>query len=131
MGTTYCLTRLGFGLNAALNIMTSIIRCVNKVLSIDGEVRAGTDSYIDDIVVNELVVPRSRVVELLQKYGFTSNPAEQFDGARVLGIQVTAVGDHLRWASDNKMVMVNSVLTKTQAFSWCGQLLGVSPWWVG
>jgi hypothetical protein len=37
---TYCLTRLGFGLNVALKIMTSV---VNAVLSQDPEIRAGTD----------------------------------------------------------------------------------------
>ena len=49
-GARYCLTRLGFGLNAAPKIMNVILK---NVLSLDNRVEAATDSYIDDIIVDE------------------------------------------------------------------------------
>ena len=60
---TFCLTRLGFGLNVAPKIMTAI---VNKVLAADDQIRSATDSYIDDIVVNEDKVAADQVVEHLR-----------------------------------------------------------------
>ena len=58
-GTRYCLTRLGFGLNMALNIMTAIMNAVRA----QGEnVQNATSSYIDDIFVNENIMS-SQVVK--------------------------------------------------------------------
>ena len=65
-GRKYCLTRLGFGLNVAPKIMTAI---VTKVLSLDDTVANGTDSYIDDVIVNEEVVSVNRVVSVLNRFG--------------------------------------------------------------
>ena len=62
----YYLTRLGFGLNCAPKIMTSIL---NKVLSLDDDVRSGTDAYMDDIIVNYDLVSPSRVMDHLAQYG--------------------------------------------------------------
>ena len=42
-GVTYCLTRLGFGLNCAPRIMTGILR---HVLSKDSRIESATSSYI-------------------------------------------------------------------------------------
>ena len=47
-GTKYCLTRLGFGLCVAPKVMTLILK---NVLSREDDVRNGTDSYIDDILL--------------------------------------------------------------------------------
>ena len=54
----YCLTRLGFGLNVAPQIMKTI---VNAVLSQQERIKEGTSAYLDDIYVNEDVVSSSRV----------------------------------------------------------------------
>ena len=59
---TYCLNRLGFGLNVAHKVMTAI---VNKVLAADDQIRSATDSYIDDIVVNEDKVAADQVLSLI------------------------------------------------------------------
>ena len=65
----YYLTRLGFRLNCAPKIMTSIL---NKVLSLDDDVRSGTDAYMDDIIVNCDLVSPSRVMDHLAQYGLVT-----------------------------------------------------------
>ena len=49
-GTRYCLSRLGFGLNVAPNIMMAIM---NAVRAQDENIQKATSSYIDDVFVNE------------------------------------------------------------------------------
>ncbi len=53
------LTRLGFGLSVAPRVMTAVL---NHVLSSDPQVASGTDSYIDDIAVDEDIVSCSKVL---------------------------------------------------------------------
>ena len=52
-GETYVMTRMGFGLNVAPKIMCKVLA---EVLALDRQVDAGTDAYIDDIIVNEDIV---------------------------------------------------------------------------
>ena len=49
-------------------------------------VKAGTDSYIDDIVVNEDVVPVDQVVVLLNTYGLQCKLPVALQGACILGL---------------------------------------------
>ncbi|MEM7283949.1 MAG: retropepsin-like aspartic protease [Pseudomonadota bacterium] len=65
-GRRWCLTRLGFGLNVAPMIMSAILQ---KVLSLDAVIAQGADSYIDDLYIDESVVPASVVQEHLRHYG--------------------------------------------------------------
>ena len=58
-GQVYALTRLGFGLNSAPRIMTSILK---TVLAKREDVGAATSSFIDDIMVDSSRVPSSTVV---------------------------------------------------------------------
>ena len=62
-GKIYCLTRVGFGLNSAPRIMTLIHK---TVLGKDEKVKAATNSYIDDILVDETEVKASDVVDHLK-----------------------------------------------------------------
>ena len=80
-GELYYLTKLGFGLCSDPKIMTNIL---NKVLSFSEQVRRGTDSYIDDIIVNEDVVSAEDVVSHLALYGLEAKLPESLDGGRVL-----------------------------------------------
>ncbi|XP_054267042.1 uncharacterized protein LOC128989196 [Macrosteles quadrilineatus] len=123
-GENYCLTRLGFVLNVAPKIMGSI---VNKVLSMDPIVRSATDSYVDDIVVNEEIVSSDVVIRLLETYGLTAKPAETLDGGRVLGLRLRRAGCKLMWYRDNKLKPLDQVKTKKDVFSLCGQLIGHYP----
>jgi hypothetical protein len=53
-----------------------ILPAFTKVLPLSSDANLGTDSYIDDIVVNEDVVSSERVAGHLIKYGLESKPAE-------------------------------------------------------
>lgn len=123
-GEIYCLTRLGFGLSVAPKIMSSI---VNKVLSMDPVIRSATDSYVDDIIVNEQIVDSDVVMEMLEKYGLSAKPAEPLDGNRVLGLRLNRINGKLMWGRGNKLKPLSEVRTKKDVFSLCGQLIGHYP----
>ncbi|XP_065646575.1 uncharacterized protein LOC136076869 [Hydra vulgaris] len=123
-GQRYCLTRLGFGLNVAPRIMTKILK---KVLSLDKFVESGTDSFINDIIVNNNIVSSCRVQELLKKYGSDSKLPEKLVGGRVLGLRVYKQCNQVRWKRDNIPKVPEGKMTRRQIFSWCGQLTGHFP----
>ena len=123
-GRLYCLTRLGFGLSAAPRIMTAVLR---KVLSEDPEVAAGTDSYIDDIIVNEDVVSSERVRQHLARFGLDAKESEPLDGGRVLGLRVANRDGVMMWKRDNVLTPLESNPTRRQVFSYCGRLIGHFP----
>jgi transposase InsO family protein/ribonuclease HI len=126
-GQTYCLTRLGFGLNCAPRIMTRILR---EVLAASERIRCATDHYIDDIIVMEDAVPAEEVVAHLKRYGLESKPPESLEGGRVLGLQMNRTkSGSLSFGRGNEIPVVaeNAVVTKKQLFSICGKLVGHYP----
>ena len=124
-GKRYCLTRLGFGLNVAPKIMAAIVK---KVLSMDPIVESGTDSYVDDIVVNEDVVSCEQVNKLLSTFGLDAKPPERLNGGRILGLRVFSDLDGvMRWKRDNVINAISETMTKRQLFALSGQLVGHFP----
>ncbi|XP_067943202.1 uncharacterized protein [Watersipora subatra] len=81
----FVMTRMGFGLNVAPKIMSKVL---GKVLSLDSKIEAGTDHYIDDIIVDNDKVLVAHVREHLTKYGLVTKEPECIDDARVLGLRV-------------------------------------------
>ena len=66
------------------------------MLSQDSDVKEGTLTYIDDILVKEDIVKATRVEAHLRNFGLTSKPQERVaDGARVLGLRVLKEGESL------------------------------------
>ena len=102
--------------------MTAI---VNKVLSMGDLVGAGTNSYIDDIVVNEKVVLVSRVMALPNKYGLQCKPLVALENAQVLGLQMDKRGDIIAWRCDNRIDALLGGMMKCQLF--CGKLVDHFP----
>ena len=125
-GCVYVLTRLGFGLTSAPKIMTKVL---GKVLSLREDVRLGTGSYIDDIMVDTSVVSSETVRQHLQEFGLVCKEPVPLSQARVLGLKVYSGGDGkpLRWRRDNTLPERGTQLTKRQVFSICGQLVGHYP----
>ena len=127
-GSTYALTRLGFGLSCAPRIMTMIL---GKVLSLDPRIREATDHYIDDIVVRESVVSAQKLREHLARYGLVTKEPESLDGGRLLGIALSRAPDgHLRMSRGTALAefeLVQANLTKRGLFSLCGRLVGHYP----
>ncbi|QQP36959.1 Putative LOC101237757, partial [Caligus rogercresseyi] len=79
------LTRVGFGLNCAPQIMKAVL---SYVLSRDKDVSSATDHYYDDIIINLDKVCADRVKKLLVEYGLETKPMEKIDGTSVLGLDV-------------------------------------------
>jgi len=124
-GRQYCLTRLGFGLNAASKIMNTIF---SKVLSMDPGVARATDSYIDDIIVDDSVLKAEIVVQHLAMFGLEAKEPEPLDGGRILGLRVSKGRNGvMEWRRDNVVGKVEAKLTKRQLFVQCGQLVGHFP----
>ncbi|XP_043234701.1 uncharacterized protein LOC122388023 [Amphibalanus amphitrite] len=73
-GKRHCLTRLGFGMNLSPSVMKAVLE---TVLSQDAKVEAAVSSYVDDILVNEAVLPARDVAEHLRNFGLESKePAD-------------------------------------------------------
>lgn len=124
-GQVYCLTRLGFGLNVAPKIMSKILR---TVLQRDKEIRRGTSSYVDDILVNTDIVTSETVVEHLRRNGLKAKAPEALDGGAALGLKLHRDRDGtLVYRRANTIPEVHDQLTKKELFSICGKLVGHYP----
>ena len=124
-GQRYCLTRLGFGLNVAPQIMRSVVKAV---IGQDETINSATSSYIDDIFVNESVCLASHVKEHFELFGLTCKDPEQLSsGARVLGLYVWEEHGRLQWRRDGAYPTAPDVLTRRSIFSVCGRLTGHFP----
>lgn len=126
-GKFYVLTRLGFGLNCAPKVMTKILK---TVLAMDDRVQRGTDSYIDDIIVDETIITAGEVADHLLRYGLETKPAEALEGTRVLGLLISRdANDKLTFSRGNEIPIIESDenLTRRQLFSICGRLVGHYP----
>ena len=124
-GKTYCLTRLGFGLNVAPKIMAKILK---HVLAKDPVVNKGTSSYVDDIYVNKDIVSGARVVAHLRDNGLAAKEPVAADGGAALGMRLRK--DHLGALRFQRSAMLPDVtrkLTKRELFSVCGKLVGHYP----
>ena len=124
-GRTYCLTRLGFGLNAAPRIMARILK---TVLGKRKEIKAATNSYIDDILVDETMVKATEVVEHLAKFGLATKPPEPLEGGAALGLKLEKdrTGE-LVFRRGNEIPEVGEELSRRELFSVCGKLVGHYP----
>ena len=124
-GRKYCLTHMGFGLNVAPSIMQTI---VDAILTKDKRIQRATSAYIDDVYVDESIVPAARVKEHLCSFGLLSKEPERLqDGARVLGLQVWGEDNSLYWRRGNKIPDMPCVVTRQNVFSLCGKLVGHLP----
>ena len=124
-GKTYCLTRLGFGLNVAPRIMAVILK---RVLSKDDRVKSSTSSYVDDILVNTSQVTSAELVSHLDKYGLKSKPPEKLDGGAALGLRLRKLEDgSLEFTRGNEVPEIPDTLTRRELFSICGKMVGHYP----
>ncbi|XP_047146280.1 uncharacterized protein LOC124819114 [Hydra vulgaris] len=125
----YHLKRLGFGLNSAPKIMSSIL---GKELGLDAGIDEATDHYIDDIIVDLKKTSVENVVNHLERYGLLTKEPEEYDGARVLGLQIFRNDKKvLCWKRGNIIPksedIENEKITRRRLFSICGHLIGNYP----
>ena len=105
----FCLMWLWFGLNVAPLIMKSVI---DTIISQDHMIKSATSVYVDDIFINESLVPASCVQLHLFGlwFGFQGSGATE-RRTRVLSLQV--------WEKDR--------LTRWYVFSLCGEICWSLP----
>lgn len=124
-GKTYCLTRLGFGLNVAPKIMAAILKTVLKKGS---RTKEATDSYIDDIMVDVTKISTQEVVEHLKGFGLAAKSPESLDGGAALGLKLmkNKMGA-LMFRRGNEIPEMGGEISRRELFSICGKLLGHYP----
>ena len=75
---------------------------LDVVVKQDESVAKAVSSYVDDVLVNEDVMPAENVSEHLRAFGLEcKEPTRAKDGARILGLRVRKEQDGLRWKRDN------------------------------
>ena len=123
-GQRFCLTQLGFGLNVVPLIMKSFI---DAIVSQDYTIKSATSAYVDDIFINESLVPASHVQQYILDYGLVSkDPVWLRDG--VLGLQVWEKDCNLWWKRGNQIPEIPDRLTRRLVFSLCKKLVGHFPY---
>jgi len=125
-GKRYYMTRLGFGLSSAPRIMTAIMR---KVLCLNEKLSAGTNHYIDDVMVDTDIISVEEVTRHLAAYGLLVKPPEKIEDSRVLGLRLSRIpSGKLWWQRDNDIEAdLSRELTRRELFSICGKLIGHFP----
>ncbi|XP_076049389.1 uncharacterized protein LOC143030071 [Oratosquilla oratoria] len=110
---------------SAPRIMTRILK---TVLEKTEAMKKGTDSYLDDILVDDGIVSTSNVVEHLARYGLTAKEPEPLEGGAVLGLRLerNAAGT-LMFKRGNEIPKVTDEMCKRELFSLCGKLVGHYP----
>ncbi|XP_076032423.1 uncharacterized protein LOC143020149 [Oratosquilla oratoria] len=110
---------------SAPRIMTRILK---TVLEKTETMKKGTDSYLDDILVDDSVVSTSSVVEHLARYGLTAKEPEPLEGGAVLGLRLERNGaGTLMFRRGNEIPKVMDEMCKRELFSLCGKLVGHYP----
>ena len=120
----YCLTRRGFGLNCAPRIMSKILK---TVLERDEQIYRATNSYTDDILVDEKMVTAQKLIKHLKKFGLVTKNPEPLEGGAALGLPLKLVKGDLMFYRGNVLPILPEVLTRRELFSICGKLIGHYP----
>ena len=118
-GTTYCFTRLDFGLNVTPKIMVAMLKTVLKQ---EETIEKATSSYINDILVDELVVQVEEVRCHLEKHGI-AKPLELLDLGTSLGLKLqknTETGE-LVFQKGNHIPLLTNKLSEQLLFSTYGE----------
>ena len=124
-GALHCLTRVGFGLSIATEVMRSVVR---TILEQDSVMQRAVLGYVDDLLVDESVISAEAVAAHFAKFGLQCKPPERAsDGARVLGLRVSSRDGNLRWQRDNPVSAPPVKITRRAVFSWCGSLTSHLP----
>ena len=125
-GTRYCLTRMGFGLSVAPEVMRAVVKII---LAQDPLVERGVLGFIDDLLVDESVVDAEHVIEHFSRFGLECKPPMRAaDGARILGLCLSGDGQGgLQWTRDSLVDAPPAKITRRAVFSWCGRLVAHFP----
>ena len=84
-GKLYELTRVGFGLACAPQILKAIVQ---YVLSLDDTIKLACNAYYDDILVDLGRVSAARVADHLRQYGLVAKLLKRLEETSALGLEV-------------------------------------------
>ena len=124
-GRTYELTRVGFGLVCAPQILKAVVQ---YVLSLDKAIQRACNASYDDILVDLSQVSAAQVADHLQRYGLVAKPPKRLGEDAALGLAVRRVRGRLEWSRPtllDEKVMLKT--TKRELFSICGRLTSHFP----
>ncbi|XP_076045835.1 uncharacterized protein LOC143028080 [Oratosquilla oratoria] len=97
-------------------------RILKTVLEKTETTKKGTDSYLDDILVDDSMVSASDVVEHLPRYRLIAKEPEPVEGA-VFGLRLERDGTgNLVFRRGNEIPKVKDEMNKRELFSLCGKL---------
>lgn len=97
-----------------LNVAPQIIKStVRAVLSQEEVIKKASSAYLDDVYINEDVIPTSRVAEYLALPSLMMNDPEHLtDGDRVLGLTVWVKMAYCSGNGGNILPSVPEVITR-------------------
>ena len=96
--------------------------------------RLWASAYIDDIYINEDVMPVTHVREHLARFGLECKDPERLeDGTRVLGLAVAMEHGKLQWKQGSMVPDTPDIVMQWAVFSLCRRLVGHFPvcGWLG
>ncbi|XP_076056330.1 uncharacterized protein LOC143034280 [Oratosquilla oratoria] len=103
-------------------------RILTTVLEKTEAMKKGTDSYLDDILIDDTAVPASDVVEHLARFGLVSKEPEPMEGGTMLGLRLERDGSgNLLFKRGNEIPNVTDEMSRREIFSLCGKLVGHYP----
>ena len=100
---------------------------IDAIVSQDYTIKSATSAYVDDIFINESLVPASHIQQYILDYGLVSkDPVWLRDG--VLGLQVWEKYFNLWWKRGNQIPEIPDRLTRRLVISLCKKLVGHFPY---
>ena len=124
-GRLYELTRVGFGLACAPQILKAVVQ---HVLGLDATIKSACNAYYDDILVDLGKASAAQVAEHLRKYGLMVKPPNRLSETTALGLAVRRVRGRLEWKRPMPIEAdITPKTTKRELFSMCGKLTSHFP----
>ncbi|XP_029636193.1 uncharacterized protein LOC115211658 [Octopus sinensis] len=88
-------------------------------------VKRATNSYIDDILVDETVMPATEVIGHLKSFGLIAKPPEAMERGAALGLKLWRdKAGVLVFRRGNEVPELGASMSRWELFSVCGKLVG-------
>ncbi|XP_014775525.1 uncharacterized protein LOC106872883 [Octopus bimaculoides] len=98
---------------------------LKSILGKEERIKKATSSYIDDILVDETIVPATEVVRHLERFGLIAKPPESMVEGAALGLKLQKDrSGELVFRRGNEIPELSSSISRRELFSVCGKLIG-------
>ena len=99
-GKTYELTRVGFGLACAPQILQAVIK---YVINLDPFIASACNAYYDDVIVDLTKVSARWVRDHFRQFGLIAKEAKPLAGNSALGLAIREGAEGLEWSRPLKL----------------------------